>query len=161
MIKFAIVFLIGTAFGGGLSFIFLGNNVMEGDFVAGMIHRLKQEKSQSQFFIEGTIETPYIGAIGFMENDRSVFTLAHKISRYPKVIIEHNDNTITLVLSEEKDISIKFNPEDYSANFLSITIGENDGTKRSFVDRGVTGKIDETFIFSPDGSFERIKDEIE
>jgi hypothetical protein len=154
--KSIIIFLAGAAFGSSLLFFIPRTpSPQKGPFVTGMVNQLIQENVISEPFIEGFVENNHVGAIAFRNQNRQVFTLAHKQGIFPKIIIEHGDNTISLFFSGGKDVTIGFNPETREGEFLSVTT-ELDAGSKSFVDRGLTGRFDEMFIFDKNGAVERV-----
>jgi len=155
MMKSAIYFVVGALLSSFFCFLSVSNHrAPEGAFVVGMIDRLLQEEKIEEDVIEGFMETSHIGAFTFRNGDRSIFTLAHKQGTYPKFMIEHQDSMVSIFFADGKDVTIKFDPSTRLAEFISVTI-DQDGTKKSFVDRGLTGKFNETFIFKEDGIVER------
>lgn len=155
MRKIFISFAMGTILGVLLCLLFNTNLCVEkGAFVAGMIDRLIEEKEIRRDAVEGFIETPYFGGIAFQDKGRTLFAIAHKKETYPTLLMEHEDNTISIVFADGKDVTIKFDPSSRLADFLSITVDDGQ-IQKSFVDRGLIGKFSETFIFNADGSVER------
>lgn len=157
MIKYLIAGLFGILLGFILRETLSSTRLIntQSDFINGMMTKFTQE-GITENDIDAAIETKQAGIISLNNLERSVIYIAHKTEGNPIVLIDNYERNITVILADQSEVTIGFNQEPATRNFLALTI-KSQHESNTFIDRGLVGRYNEIINFHKDGSISRSK----